>query len=111
MTSIPTADDFKRIEDELADVKAILKSVLVKVGAPTVLKVADIAGLEGVSRTQIVGKEAYLLPNFGISEYPDGTKRWRIETYLEWRRMPIERRREMFKAHLEHERKKAVTRI
>lgn len=111
MTNIPTAEDFKRIEDELADVKTMLKSVLVGVGAPLVLKIADIAKLEGVSRTQIVGKEAYLLPNFGISEYPDGTKRWRIETYLEWRRVPIQRRREMFKAHLEHERKKAVARI
>ena len=111
MTSIPTVEDFGRIEQELGELKLMLRSMMLVAGSPLVVKVSDIADFEGVSRTQILGKEAYLLPNFGVSEYPDGTRRWRIETYLEWRRIPVERRREMFREHLEHERKKAVARI
>ena len=105
MTSIPTVEDFNRISAGLEALRAQLDVVLSRIGAPKVVKVADIARMEGVSRSQISGKEAYLLPNFGVSEYPDGVVRWDFTTYLKWREIPVEKRRSMYVDWLEQKRK------
>lgn len=102
MTNIPTVEDFKALEHEVGELAVMLKLVMAGVKSPLVVKVCDICQFEGVSKTQISGREAYLLPNYGVSEYPDGVKRWRLETYLEWRKRPVEERRRGYAEHLEH---------
>lgn len=106
MTSVPTVDDFKRLEDALDDMKMVTNHIMVALGLPLTVRVADVARMEGISRSQIAGKEAYLLPNFGVSQYPDGVKRWDLETYLNWRKVPVERRKQMYAEFLEAGRKK-----
>lgn len=108
MTSVPTAEDFKRLEDSLGELMLMANNIRLTLGLPLTVKVADVARLEGISRSQISGKEAYLLPNFGVSQYPDGVKRWDLETYLNWRRIPVERRKKAYAEFLNTGRKKAV---
>ena len=108
MTSVPTGEDFKRLEDAFGDMKVVVGHIMVALGIPLTVKVADVARMEGISRSQIAGKEAYLLPNFGVSQYPDGVKRWDLETYLSWRRIPVDRRKAMFAEYLKTGRKKEV---
>ena len=108
MTSVPTIEDYKRLEESLGDLAIAVNHIKLALGIPMTVKVADIARMEGISRSQIVGKEAYLLPNFGVSQYPDGVKRWDLDTYLDWRKIPVERRKEAYATYLDAQRKKAV---
>ena len=108
MTSVPTVEDYKKLEETLGDLMVMVNHIGTALGVPMVVKVADVARMEGISRSQIAGKEAYLLPNFGVSQYPDGVKRWDLDTYLTWRRIPVEKRKQMFAEHLDAGRKKAV---
>ncbi len=74
--------------------ESLLTNNLIAMKAKTVVTVADIAQIEGVSLSQVRkgGKERYLLPRFGESAYPTGTIRWSLEEYLEWRKQdPFER--------------------
>lgn len=108
MTSVPTADDYQRLADKVGDLMVMVSHITQALGIPLTVRVADVAKMEGISRSQISGKEAYLLPNFGVSQYPDGVKRWDLETYLSWRRIPVERRKKAFAEFLDAGRKKAV---
>ena len=108
MTSVPTVEDFDAMSAKMDGLSAKLDMIAMSLGCSLVVKIADIARMEGLSRSQLCGKEAYLLPNFGRSDYPDGVKRWDMETWLKWRRIPIEERKRMYQTHLESERKKAV---
>ncbi len=105
---IPSLADFQRIEHELSEVKALLSLYADKAALPKVVTVADIARMEGVSKSQLYQNEQYLLPRFGQSAYPQGTTRWPMAEYLAWsKRDPIERHREWV-AHLEAQRRKAI---
>lgn len=108
MTSVPTAEDYQRLEEKLGELLLMVSHIKEALGIPLTVKVADVAKMEGISRSQIAGKEAYLLPNFGVSQYPDGVKRWDLDTYLSWRRIPVERRRDAYAEFLETGRKKSV---
>lgn len=109
MTSVATVEDYQRLEEKISDLQVLLKLALGSLGVTQVVKVSDIAEIEGVSRNQLLGREAYLLPNFGESEYPDGVRRWKVETFLDWRKLPIAKRRAMYMSYLEQKRKKAQT--
>lgn len=99
---IPTLDDLKRVEDKIDNLMALVTNVVNNANGRKVVTVSDICEMEGVSKTQILGKELYLLPNFGQSEYPVGTTRWNIETYLNWRGIPVAQRHQMMVKHLDH---------
>ena len=105
---IPTIADFQRLESELAEVKAILSLYAQRTPVPKVVTIADIARIEGVSKSQLYQNEQYLLPRFGQSAFPMGVTRWPLEEYLAWsRRDPAERHREWL-SHLEAERRRCA---
>lgn len=90
---IPSGEDFKRLEDKIDQLNIKLDLYGLKTGAPNVVNVKFIAKVEGLSYSQITRTESYLLPNFGVSDYPDGTARWDLEHYLQWRKIPREERK------------------
>lgn len=108
---IPTIEDFRRMERQLNDLLAMVSNAMTYVKANQTVTVSDICKIEGVSKTQILGKEKYLLPNFGVSEYPCGVTRWKIETFIKWRAIPVSERYSMMKNHLENVRKAGVNEI
>ena len=98
---IPTKQDFDELQRQVAELRSVIDVMLTRIDAPKVVKVEDICRIEGVSKSQINGKEQYLLPRFGVSAYPAGVRRWDLEEYLQWRSInPVERYR-MWKQHLE----------
>ena len=100
--SLPTIEDYQKVMEEIASLRRMIETVSIGMCAPRVVNVADIARMERVSRTQVEYKEVYLLPNFGISEYPEGTKRWNYETYVNWRAIPPEKRLDMYHEYLDN---------
>lgn len=106
MTSIPTFEDFERLEKKINDLTTLVTLFAQSVGSTKVVNVADICKFESVSKAQIWNKEKYLLPNFGVSEYPEGTTRWNLTTYLKWREIPVKTRKDMYVDYLEDIRKR-----
>lgn len=105
---IPDKQDFQRLEREVGEVKAMLTLFASRAPLPKVIKVADIARIEGVSVSQLWKTEKYLLPRFGQSAFPVGSVRWTLDEYLEWsRRDPSERHR-AWMAHLDAERRRCA---
>lgn len=98
---LPTLDDYKALEAKVDRLECLLEQISKHIKAPQVVTVADICSIEGVSKSQIMYREAYLLPNFGESEYPDGVKRWNWTTYMSWREIPADQRRALYEQHLE----------
>ena len=105
--NLPSSEEFSKMQKELTELHALVRLLCEKLGTPKVVTVADICKFEQISKTQISTKEVYLLPNFGISEYPDGVRRWNVSTYLRWREIPVKQRKDMYVDYLEEERKKA----
>lgn len=99
---IPTMDDFRRIENRLDELVAMVSNAMAHTSANQTVTVSDICRIEGVSKSQILRKERYLLPNFGQSEYPAGVCRWKVETYIKWRGIPVNERYEMMVKHLDN---------
>lgn len=98
---IPTKQDFDELRQQVLDLRCVIDVMLTRIDAPKVVKVEDIAKMEGVSKSQLNGKEQYLLPRFGVSAYPVGVRRWDLQEYLEWRSINPEIRYQMWKEHLE----------
>ena len=40
------------------------------------------------------------MPNNGMSDYPDGIKRWNISTFEAWEKIPISQRKEAWEQSL-----------
>lgn len=106
---IPSLEDFKKLETEVSEMKSILKFFATKAGLPAVVRVSDIAKIEGVSRSAIYKEERYLLPRFGLSAYPTGSIRWPLDEYLEWRKKDPYVREQAFQQHLKEERKRSAS--
>lgn len=98
---LPTLDDYKSLEAKVDRLECLLEQISKHVRAPQVVTIADICSIEGVSKSQIMYREAYLLPNFGISEYPEGVRRWNWETFMKWRALPVDKRKAMYDRSLE----------
>lgn len=98
---IASKQDFDELQAQVAELKDIINVMLDRIDAPKVVKVEDICRIEGVSKSQINGKEAYLLPRFGVSGYPVGVRRWDLDEYLQWRKIPAAQRYRMWQQHLE----------
>ena len=105
--NLPSSEDFSRLQKEVTELRALVQLLCDKLATPKVVTVAGICKLEGISKTQISTKEIYLLPNFGVSEYPEGVRRWNVSTYLKWREIPVKRRKDMYVDYLEEMRKRA----
>ncbi len=97
--------DFDKILAELAQMNEKLAFVSLSCRMPETVDIADIVKIKGISRTQIMERERYLLPNFGQSQYPDGPTRWDYKVYEDWNRRPIADRKKEYEAFLENERK------
>lgn len=108
---IPTTEDFARLEQKVSDLQALIVNLVNHNDFRRVVTVSDICTIEGLSKPQVLGKERYLLPNFGVSQYPEGTVRWDIETFLDWRRIPVEQRQRMYLRWLDNKRLQAVERM
>ena len=103
-----TKQDLEQFQEKLDLLATRLDMVLMITKLPAVIKVAEISQIESVSVTQLRGKERYLLPRFGVSGFPDGTDRWTMEEYLEWKAIPPSKRKEMWKALPAKERQRIV---
>lgn len=97
--------DYERILAAIDQLNERLAYISLSCKMPETIHIADIAKLKGISRTQLVEKERYLLPNFGHSQYNDGPVRWDYQVYEDWNRRPIEDRKAEYLAYLENERK------
>lgn len=105
---IATKQDFDALEAQMADLKDSVNILLNYINAPKVVKVEDICRIEGVSKSQINGKEQYLLPRFGVSGYPVGVRRWDLDEYLKWRAISPAERYRMWQQHLETVRQRGI---
>lgn len=88
---------------EVSDLKAEIQVMRSCLPVKRTVSVSDIARMEGVSRSSLYGVNSYLLPRCGKSAYPDGTTRWDMEEYLEWRRIPPSERKRMLAETLRQE--------
>ena len=97
--------DFEQILTGLDQLNERLTFISLSCKIPETINIADIVKIKGISRTQIIEKERYLLPNFGVSQYPDGPTRWDYKVYEKWNSRPISDRKNEFEKYLENERK------
>ena len=77
---------------ELKNQVAQLNTVISESFAEKVLTVADLAERYGVKKNYLYSK-LWLMPNFGVSDFKLGSKRWKLSTVLDWEK----------KSDLEHE--------
>ena len=106
MTTVPTTDDFQAMSQKMDRLEAMFTVITRSLCLPDVVKINDICEVEGVSYTQITQKEAYLLPRFGKSAFPDGTCRWPLKEYLDWHAIPPEEKKAAWQKHLNETLKK-----
>lgn len=102
---ITELDDIKK---ELSSMQQIILALVETGKVKKTVGIADVARMEGISRTSICGKERYLLPRFGESGYPTGSIRWDIDEYLKWRKIPAEERERAWHKQLDEERRRYV---
>ncbi len=105
---ILTRNDIDRLERIERDIQEKLEFLSLCFKLPTVINITDISKRLKISRTQLIGKQAYLLPNHGRkSDFPDGPMRWTISTWTDWNARPVEERKKEFLAVLDSERRRA----
>ena len=93
---LPTIEDFNRIETKVTLLTNLLEIVLLTKGTEP-LCAKDIALREGISQKAIYNYDnRHYLPNFGVSEFPEGRVRWKLETYMKWSAMTIAERKSMW---------------
>lgn len=91
---VPIPSELLDLVTRMDNIETMVMQLLKSTGK-SVVTIKDIAEMEGVSVTSLYenGVNRYLLPNYGVSEYPDGQQaKWKIETYLQWREIPPEER-------------------
>ena len=96
MIEIASKDDFVYLKNKIDNINDLLVFLTNTMSLPEVVTIKDVCKIEKVSRTQIETRERYLLPHFGKSDFPEGTIRWRWATFCEWRRRPIESRKQEY---------------
>ena len=95
-----TKDDMDKLMSSIKSMENLLKIVVRNTKQPDVVTVADIAEIEGLSITNLKDKHPELLPNFGVSDYGTGTRRWKFDTYLKWQEIPVAQRLQMYRNHV-----------
>ena len=89
-----------KLMSSIKSMENLLKIVVRNTKQPDVVTVADIAEIEGLSITNLKDKHPELLPNFGVSDYGTGTRRWKFDTYLKWQEIPVAQRLQMYRSHV-----------
>ena len=95
-----TKEDMETIMSSIKSMENLLKIIVRNTKLPQVVTIADIAEIEGLSVTNLKEKHPELLPNFGVSDYGTGTKRWAFDTYQKWQQIPVAQRKKMYQNHL-----------
>ena len=82
------------ISDRIEFLTKTMQIMLERFAAP-VLDIKDIARIEGIGVSTIyTDKYRHYLPNYGQSDFPEGKVRWRFETCVQWRKIPLSKRRQ-----------------
>lgn len=92
---LATKQDFDSLRRQLDQLTDLVKILGRQVKASSVLYVSDVAAMERMSVTQLK-REPWLMPNFGLSDYPTGRCRWSLESYEAWRAIPVSQRKSMW---------------
>lgn len=70
-----------------------------------VLTLNDLSARYGQHRSTI-SRKPWILPNFGVSDFPEGTKRWKMSTVLAWEEKTPQQHKQEWRALSIAERKK-----
>lgn len=110
MTAELNLPEINEMKKTLEDLQTVFSLLVERTGCNSTVNITDIARMEGTSVSQLRkgGAERYLLPNFGVSEYPDGKIRWSIATYMSWHSIPVEERKRAYLKHLREEMKRTT---
>ena len=103
---VASKEDFKNLENKVDDLLLEIRILNSKLSPPKVVTVKDICRMEGISKSKAC-TEKYYLPRFGESAY-EGHARWDIEEYQEWRKIPLEERRQRFQEYAFHKNQRNV---
>lgn len=103
---LATREDYEALKAEIEEMRACLNSIRAKLVMPEVLYVSDVAKLEDLSISGIK-KSPWLLPNFGVSEYPGGRCRWTYDTVRRWRDIPVKERVSMWRTYRSNKREES----
>ncbi len=89
---IATKADIDALRDDISVLTILVQKLVKDSKSREVVSVADLCEMKGISRTQLVSRMPYLMPNNGMSDYP-GKRRWNISTLLEWEKIPVNERK------------------
>jgi len=92
---LATKQDFDNLAAMVKDLSIAIERMSESLSLPDVLYTSDVALIEDLSISGIK-KCPWLLPDFGVSEYPTGPCRWSAKTVREWRSIPAKTRFSMW---------------
>lgn len=105
---IPTLEEFNELKRDMKLLADEIHLLNLLYGAPPI-DAKEIARREGLSPRSVYHNDyIHYLPNFGVSDYPDGRKRWKFETYMNWIKIPPTERKSMWINMSAREREKIV---
>jgi len=105
---VATKEDFYHLEQKISQMQDALKLIVQMGKFPEIVRIKDIAQMENVSGTSLRGRYRYLLPRFGVSAFEDGSARWPLDEYLEWRKIDPKKRKAMWQNLPPKEKQKIV---
>ena len=83
---ILTKEDLEPLLAKLACIEERIGLIERSLPVREVYTIDDICLMLGISRNQARSRP-WLLPNYGISEFPGKVKKWRVATYRTWMRI------------------------
>ena len=92
--------EIDELKSQISTLTSLVLHLAKNTGCKQTVNVKDVADMEGVSVSSIRNNCRYLLPDFGVSQYPDGQDRWDLERYLSWRSLDISQRRKAYSEQL-----------
>ena len=92
---LATKQDFDALTAQIKDLSIAIERMSESLSLPDVLYTSDLALIENLSISGIK-KNPWLLPDFGVSEYPTGPCRWTTKKVREWREIPVKDRFSMW---------------
>lgn len=95
-------DELKEQISQLSNAINLMQISLTKQKVCETVDISDICQMKGISRTTLVERMPYLMPQNGQSEYA-GKKRWNLSTYQEWDALPVSEREMAWKAQLKNQ--------
>ncbi len=85
-----TKADIDEIKEAISTLTILVQKLAKKNKCSETITIDDICTMKGISRTHLIENVPYLMPNNGKSDYPNSRpKRWNVETFQEWERIPI----------------------